>query len=574
VQEGLFVSSEPAQTFDQALSFPNQDGEVGEEVVALLILELAEQLGIDPKFIRLEGPANEPVRARVLGEGASLKFVILTNDAASLAATLSSLTSSSSFWAGFNHALANASIPLVNATGVAAQASAWACNTHFRHDNVSQTCIAELMQCDPGKFAASGSGSCGACPAGKYSQDAGAFGCDGCVPGRYSHDDGAVECGACLKGEYQSSAGERGCKRCALGKYTNIEGTVICSGVKNAKSYITAEVEVGQSGGPNTDEQQQDELYIEVGCPKAGLQREVDCGNGRLSFKSAGFFHDGLEATDAAQTRWAHRNEYIMDERTQFYPCPCQSCCVIDHSRGNLSCTEGNYGILCGTCLQGHFKVLDGSCTKCTSETTTSRHTIVLVMLVFVVIAFVIYRRMNTKRRQDGASAEVYKRLHVFWTKWRDSIVVIAKQLLGFFQVVLLLRTVYRIPVSDLDRIFFLVLTHSPVASPPFQTHPTVPEALRRLSELVLIHQCRYLQPASIRVLHGNKLAYPGLYHGDGLRVLLSNNSIEFLDAGPQEAGWAQRRDDSLPKNQAEKEDQSYRARVDVSGCSGKGSGW
>jgi hypothetical protein len=29
---------------------------------------------------------------------------------------------------------------------------------------------------------------------------------------------------------------------------------------------------------------------------------------------------------------------------------------------------------------------------------------------------------------------------------WRDTIVVLAKQLLGFFQIVLLLQSVYRIP--------------------------------------------------------------------------------------------------------------------------------
>jgi hypothetical protein len=32
------------------------------------------------------------------------------------------------------------------------------------------------------------------------------------------------------------------------------------------------------------------------------------------------------------------------------------------------------------------------------------------------------------------------------WLKWRDTIVVLAKQLLGFFQIVLLLQSVYRIP--------------------------------------------------------------------------------------------------------------------------------
>ena len=55
VQEGLFVSTEPAQSFDQVIFFPYQDGEVNGDVVDLIVLELAEILGIDAKYIRSNG---------------------------------------------------------------------------------------------------------------------------------------------------------------------------------------------------------------------------------------------------------------------------------------------------------------------------------------------------------------------------------------------------------------------------------------------------------------------------------------------------------------------------------------
>jgi hypothetical protein len=448
VQEGLFISTEPAQSFTQVISFPNQDGEVNDDVVGLLVLELAESLGVDAKYIRFQDPVGAPGRSRMLGRGTSVKFVILADDAASLAAALSVLTSSESFWNGVNYALANASIPLVNTTGVGVQISELACNLNFRFDNGTQTCIAELMECDPGKFAASGSGTCTQCDPGKYSERSGAFVCDGCLPGHYARDAGAVECFACSRGEYQSVPGETQCKRCLLGTYSNDEGAVVCTGVQNTKSYITAELQVGQRGGPDTSEQQQGENYVEVMCPKAGLKSEVGCGNGLLSFRTTGFFHDGLQATDLEQTRWEYRKGFELDAGTFFYRCPCLECCHVDKSRGNITCSAGSHGVLCATCDQGYFKQLDGSCKTC--EAIAPAQAIVLTLLLLVLVVFgslkLVVRLMRRTPKLWARYLSTKDFLTLRWLTWRDAIVVLAKQLLGFFQVVLLLQSVYRIP--------------------------------------------------------------------------------------------------------------------------------
>ena len=417
------------------------------DVVDLIVLELAEILGIDAKYIRFQDLVDTPVRARALGTGTSVKFVILTDDATSLVATLSALTSSQSFWSSVNSALANASIPLVNTTGLAAQTSAVACNTNFRFNNDTQTCIAELMECEAGKFAASGSGTCTQCEPGKYSKNSGAFGCDGCLPGHFSRDAGAVKCIACLRGLYQSAAGKMDCKRCPLGTYSNDEGTAVCSGVQNTKSYVTAELQAGKRGGPDTGEQQ-DENYVEAACPKAGLQSEVECGKGLLSFRGTGFFHDGLQAIDLEQTRWDYRSGFELDADTFFYRCPCHECCHVDESRGNISCSAGSHGVLCATCDQGYFKQLDGSCETC--EEMAPIQTTLLTLLVSVLVVFGSFRLVIRLMRRNPLLWARYLGTKDFlalrWLKWRDTIVVLAKQLLGFFQIVLLLQSVYRIP--------------------------------------------------------------------------------------------------------------------------------
>jgi hypothetical protein len=51
VEEGRFVSNEPAEVLDQLLELPNQDGPLSEDIERVLIEKLAEQLGIGPQYI-------------------------------------------------------------------------------------------------------------------------------------------------------------------------------------------------------------------------------------------------------------------------------------------------------------------------------------------------------------------------------------------------------------------------------------------------------------------------------------------------------------------------------------------
>jgi hypothetical protein len=73
-------------------------------------------------------------------------------------------------------------------------------------------------------------------------------------------------------------------------------------------------------------------IYVDLECPIAGLQSEVNCGNGLLSFKTSGFFHDGLEPVDTLETEWSHRSGYLVQRSTQFYTCPVRPAHTHNHS--------------------------------------------------------------------------------------------------------------------------------------------------------------------------------------------------------------------------------------------------
>jgi hypothetical protein len=74
VEEGLFVSDEPAEVLDQQLELPNQEGALSEDVEQALIETLAEHLGIDPEYISINSPVEGASRQRALSEGLSLKI--------------------------------------------------------------------------------------------------------------------------------------------------------------------------------------------------------------------------------------------------------------------------------------------------------------------------------------------------------------------------------------------------------------------------------------------------------------------------------------------------------------------
>jgi hypothetical protein len=500
VEEGLFVSDEPAEVLDQQLKLPNAGGgALSENIERALIEKLAEQLGIDTQYISLGGATDGALRQRALRDSLTLRIKILTDDSGALVAALSALTSDLSFWSGVNDRLVENSpnATRFNASGVEVVAAVLACNDNFKYNNATQTCVAVPISCGVGTFAAAGTGECADCPTSKYVDEAGASGCKSCAPGRFGESSGSSSCTDCVLGSYQPSQGQSACSACPAGKYSIAEGNsactscapgsfgnsngaslcaecaigtyqpgaglrtclacpvgkfandisaTICSEVQNAKSYVTAKA-LGENGGPDTG-MQDGKVYIEVQCPKAGLNNEVSCGGGLLSFRTTGFFHDGLQASGAAHAEWKHRKGVVLDETTMFYQCPCFECCQIDEVMGNLSCSAGSYGILCGSCSAGYFKQPDKSCKTCDAVPPLQTAAMLATSLIAGVLALSWLVRLILRR--NASLWEHYTTtkdfLVVCWRKWQGMIIPVAKQFLGFFQIVLLLQSVYRIP--------------------------------------------------------------------------------------------------------------------------------
>ena len=59
MEEGRFISDEPAKALTQQLQLPNQDEKLSEDVKSSFIEELAAQLDIDPKYISLSRPSAD-----------------------------------------------------------------------------------------------------------------------------------------------------------------------------------------------------------------------------------------------------------------------------------------------------------------------------------------------------------------------------------------------------------------------------------------------------------------------------------------------------------------------------------
>jgi len=143
VEEGLFVSDEPAEVLDQQLKLPNQEGALSEDIEQALIENLAEHLGIDPKYIRLRSPVNGALRQRALIEGLALTITILSDNSGALAATLAGLTSDPSFWQGVNDRLVENNVTTTLDTSGIISFINVTCNEHFEHDSATEI----VLQC-------------------------------------------------------------------------------------------------------------------------------------------------------------------------------------------------------------------------------------------------------------------------------------------------------------------------------------------------------------------------------------------------------------------------------------------
>jgi hypothetical protein len=229
VEEGTFVSDEPAEVLDQQLELPNQDGALSEDIEQALIEKLAEHLGIDPKHIRLNGPVNGASRQRALSEGLALKITILSDDSGALAATLAALTLDPSFWQGVNDRLVeNNATSTLDTSGIISFINV-TCNKNFERDSDTGSCVAVPISCGVGTFAAAGTGQCIDCLASKYSNEVGASACKSCAPGHFAESNGSSSCTNCVLGSYQPSQGQPACDACPAGKYSIAEGSSACT---------------------------------------------------------------------------------------------------------------------------------------------------------------------------------------------------------------------------------------------------------------------------------------------------------------------------------------------------------
>jgi hypothetical protein len=306
VEDGHFVSDEPSELVSQQIMLTSdQDGELTEMAKAVIIEEISDTLDVDARYISFEGAplsAADPWNVRALSVRFSI--TILSENGSAIALALADLASSQNFWRSIDDLLMEKNVPLllVNVSDVVVGKVESRCNMHFDYDNVTHTCTAKPIKCEAGTYAAAGTNRCTGCPRGKHSSSEGANTCESCMPGHFNPSQHVLSCAMCERGHYQPAALGESCLVCPRGKFTNKQATTICSEAQSMKSYITV----------------QGHTSVEVGCPKSGIGAEVNCGNGFLTFRTEGYFHDGLEAAGITQTHWTNRRGYTINEHTLF----------------------------------------------------------------------------------------------------------------------------------------------------------------------------------------------------------------------------------------------------------------
>jgi hypothetical protein len=378
VEEGLFVSDEPAEVVVQQLELPNQEGAVSEDVERALIEKLAEQLGIDPMYISLGGGARK--RDLRTGTGFALKITILSDDSSTLSAALAALTSDPGFWQGVGDRLVeNNATTSFNTSGiVVAQAAVLACNDNFNYDNITGSCIAVPMSCEAGTFAAAGTGKCATCTAGRYS--AGGVGeCSSCAPGRYSHRS-ASQCTECPSGYFQSDSADAGhgkqsrkCRQCPWGKYQNEKSQVYCEEVLNNHLLVMT---VTKS-------------YEQRQCPRLG----VLCENNTKRYAGTHWHSPAIATPNCTVPSRLSTSFASYDDLkcTKMYACVNQGC--PDAGASQMECKPGFRGPLCAICEEKHYEQL-GECVLCKEP----RFSAICLFVLGGFVVLVVLRFLNKYR--------------------------------------------------------------------------------------------------------------------------------------------------------------------------------
>jgi hypothetical protein len=376
VEEGLFISDEPAEVLDQQLELPNQDGALSKDVEQALIEKLAEQLGIDPRYISISGSVEGASRQRALSGGLALKITILSDDSGALAAALAALVSDPSFWQGVNNRLVENNVPTTLDTSGIISFINVTCNENFERDSDTGSCIAVPISCRVGTFAAAGTGQCVDCPAGKYSDEAGASACKNCAPGRFGKSNGSSLCTFCPGGYYRSNGGnnegglENMCQQCPWGKYQNSNGSAYCEEVWSNHLLVMA-ISIG---------------YQQRQCPRLG----VSCTNNTKQYAGT-HWHDPNVASPncTVASTIAGSSSYEDLKCTKMYTCINQGC--PDAGAPLMQCKPEYHGPLCAICKEGHFEQL-GSCVKCEGPQLGASMAFFISMLLLVVCGRLLYR--------------------------------------------------------------------------------------------------------------------------------------------------------------------------------------
>jgi hypothetical protein len=117
VEEGHFVSDEPAEVVSQQIMLTSdQDGELNEMAKAVIIEEISHTLGVDARHISFEGaplsPAG-PLNVQALSVG--FFITVFSENGGAIALALANLTSSRSFWRDIDDRLVEKNVSSLNA---------------------------------------------------------------------------------------------------------------------------------------------------------------------------------------------------------------------------------------------------------------------------------------------------------------------------------------------------------------------------------------------------------------------------------------------------------------------------
>jgi hypothetical protein len=127
---------------------------------------------------------------------------------------------------------------------------------------------------------------------------------------------------------------------------------------------------------------------------------------------------------------------YYVNEYTTFYQCPgANRTCKVHKKMGNLSCHEGNWGVLCGKCRLGYVMEGTGECKKCDPFDKAIGQNAIPMMLLFAAgvgaLSFLVTYFRKIFRVYRALKQKLTSRL---------------KMLIVFYQICLLMGKIFQVP--------------------------------------------------------------------------------------------------------------------------------